>query len=196
MDMRELLDRYEATGDEDAYAAARPLYENAVAASGDASLLREYGYLLECHAQNSLRRAVLQYERAIQADPNQDKALYQWIRAKAALADTEESIALHRQRLAAAPDEIREYRFLAYAYLVAHDYPRAAEAIEAGLRRAPRDPMLLEFRGDVRAGRDDMEGALADWRHAAELDPENIGPLYSAVFLLVRQARIQEAIAT
>jgi hypothetical protein len=30
MDKRELLDRYEATGDEEAFALARPLYEQAL----------------------------------------------------------------------------------------------------------------------------------------------------------------------
>jgi tetratricopeptide (TPR) repeat protein len=100
MDRRELLDLYEATGDEDAYAAAKPLYEQAIAdaESGDATVLREYGYLLECHAQHWLRRAVAQYERALEVDPGLDKARYQLIHARAAMFDTHEAITLYRRR--------------------------------------------------------------------------------------------------
>jgi tetratricopeptide (TPR) repeat protein len=94
-----------------------------------------------------------------------------------------------------APDDVREHRFLAYAYLVAHDYARAGEVVEAGLRLAPRDRKLIEYRGDVHAGRGEPDAALADWRHAVDLDPEDIGPWYSSAFLLEREARIPEAIA-
>jgi hypothetical protein len=36
MDPRQLLDRYQATGDEDVFAAAQAAYESALAAAGDA----------------------------------------------------------------------------------------------------------------------------------------------------------------
>ncbi|HKF18972.1 MAG TPA: hypothetical protein VKF14_17525 [Candidatus Dormibacteraeota bacterium] len=39
----ELLDRYEATGDEEAYEAAKPLYERALDQAPDARLLVRYG---------------------------------------------------------------------------------------------------------------------------------------------------------
>ena len=39
-----------------------------------------------------------------------------------------------------------------------------------------------------------MNGALADWRRALELGPEDIGPLYSSAFLLEREGRLTEAV--
>jgi hypothetical protein len=39
----------------------------------------------------------------------------------------------------------------------------------------------------------DADGALADWRRAHELDPENFGPVYSSAFLLEQVGRLAEA---
>jgi cytochrome c-type biogenesis protein CcmH/NrfG len=55
--------------------------------------------------------------------------------------------------------------------------------------------MLIECRGDLRAGTGDPEGALADWRHALDLDPEDISPLYSTAFLHEREGRTRDALA-
>ena len=71
-------------------------------------MLLEYGYLLECHGRNTIRLAVAQYERAIELDPSADKPRYQIIAAQAALRDTDESIALHEERLATQPGAVRE----------------------------------------------------------------------------------------
>ena len=53
MNEHELLERYEALGDERDFLAAKPLFEQALADAPDSSRLRlDYGYLLECHARN------------------------------------------------------------------------------------------------------------------------------------------------
>jgi tetratricopeptide (TPR) repeat protein len=88
---------------------------------------------------------------------------------------------------------VREYRFLASAYLAAHEHEQARKVIEAGLEVAPDDRMLIADRGDVKAGIGDPEGALADWRRALELDGGDIGPLYSSAFLLECEGRLHEA---
>jgi len=193
MEVNELLDRYEATGDETAFDEAKRTFESALGDAPDPNLLAGYGYLLECHGRNSLRQAVTLYERAIELDPIADKPRYQLILARAALLETEQAIALYQERLAAAPDDVREYRFLASAYLAAHEYQGAAAAVDAGLALAPDDRTLIECRGSVRAATGDPEGALADWRRAVELDPEQIGPIYGSAFLLEREGRLDEA---
>jgi Flp pilus assembly protein TadD len=88
---------------------------------------------------------------------------------------------------------VREYRFLASAYLAAHEYRGAATVVDAGLALAPDDRTLVECRGSVRAATGDPDGALADWRRAVELDQENIGPIYGSAFLLEREGRLEEA---
>jgi tetratricopeptide (TPR) repeat protein len=189
----ELLERYEALGDERDFLAAKPLYEQALAEAADARAANDYGYLLECHGRRELRRAIELYERAIALDPAYDKPHYQLISAHAGLQQPEVPVAMYERRLAGASSDVREHRFLANAYLKAHSYEQAREVIEAGLELASDDAPLLALRGEAKAGLADAEGALLDWRRALELDPEDIGALYSSAFLLEREGRLAEA---
>jgi Flp pilus assembly protein TadD len=61
------------------------------------------------------------------------------------------------------------------------------------LRLAPGDAKLTWDRGELKARGGDPEGALADWRRAHELDPEDFSPVYSSAFLLEREGRLAEA---
>jgi Flp pilus assembly protein TadD len=193
MDKRELLELYEARGDEHDFLAAKPLYEQALAAAPDAQLFLEYGYLLECHGRWALRQAVEQYRRAVELDPDADKPRYQLIRALAAVSDTEEMVTLYTRRLASAPEDARQYRFLAAAHLAAGKHGEARAVLDAGLELTPADRMLIAQRGEAKAASGNSEGALADWRRALELDDSDIWPLYSTAFLLEREGRAAEA---
>jgi tetratricopeptide (TPR) repeat protein len=190
----DLLERYEALGEERDFLAARPLYEQALAGEADARTLNDYGYLLECHGRRELRRAVELYERAIELDPAYDKPHYQLISAHAGLQQPEVPVAIYERRLPDAGSGVREHRFLANAYLKAHAYQQAVEIVVTGLDLAPDDAALVELRGEAKAGLGDVEGALGDWRCALELDGENIGAQYSSAFLLEHEGRLAEAI--
>jgi tetratricopeptide (TPR) repeat protein len=196
MTKEQLLERYEALGEERDFLAARSLFEQALAGQHDARDVSGYGYLLEAHARRELRRAVELYERAIELDPGYEEPHYQLISARAGLQEPELAIAIYERRVARSPRAVREYRFLASAYLRAHAFQQAREAIKTGLALEPDDAALVAMRGEARAGIDDAEGALADWRHALELEPDDIGPLYSSAFLLEREGRLAEAIET
>jgi tetratricopeptide (TPR) repeat protein len=193
VDEHELLERYEALGDESDFLAAKPLYEQALDEGEDARVLCDFGYLLECHGRSELRRAVALYERAIDLDPDYDKPHYQLISARAGLREPELAVDLYERRLAASPGDVRKHRFLAGAHLAAHAYAKAPDVAEAGLTLAPDDAALIASRGEARAGLGDVEGALADWRLALELEPEDIGALYSSALLLEREGRLGEA---
>jgi tetratricopeptide (TPR) repeat protein len=194
MNEHELLERYEALGDERDFLAAKPLFEQALAEAPDSSVLRrDYGYLLECHGRNELRSAVAQYEQAIELDPDADKPRYQLNSAYAGLREPERAIAFCKQRLDASPRDVREYRFLASAYLLARDFERAQAVVAAGLALGPNDRALIAERGEIKAATGDPDGALADWCRALELDPDDIAPLYSSAFLLEREGRFDEA---
>ena len=194
MTKEELLERYEALGEERDFLAAQPLYEQALAEAPDARVLNDYGYLLYGHARRELRRAVELYERAIALDPGDDKPHWQLIGARAALEEPGLAVRMYERRLAASPGDLREFRFLAAARLRAHAFEQALAVIEAGLELVPDDAALVAMRGEARAGLGDPEGALADWRRALELEPEDIGALYSSAFLFEREGRLQEAI--
>jgi tetratricopeptide (TPR) repeat protein len=199
----ELLERYEALGEDNDFLAAKPLFEAEIqrkkgSEAGlhgpeDAVLLRQYGYLLECHGRITIRRAIEQYQRSIDLDPDADKVQYQWIGAKASLGEPETAVDLYRERAVAAPGDIRELRLLSFAHLAAHDYESAASVVTAGLEVAPDDAVLTYYRGELRAHQGDADGALADWRRAHELDPEDFGPVYASAFLLEREGRLAAA---
>jgi tetratricopeptide (TPR) repeat protein len=193
MEKERFLERYEALGEECDFLAAKPLYEQALAEASDARLLNDYGYLLECHGRRELRRALELYKRAIEVDSGYDKPHYQLISARAGLQEVELAVAMYERRLASSSGEVREHRFLATAYLNAHAYEEARKVAEAGLELAPEDAALVALRGEAKAALGDPEGALADWQRALELEPEDIGPLYSSAFLLERAGRLAEA---
>ncbi|MBV9095337.1 MAG: tetratricopeptide repeat protein [Streptosporangiaceae bacterium] len=196
MEKEELLERYEAYGDEDVYAEARRLYEQALAdGGGDARVLTEFGYLQECHGRLSIRAAVDCYERAIADDSRYDKPHWQLIGATATLGQADKAIDRYQQWLADAPADLRAHRFLASAYLRACDYDHAAQVIRAGLELVPDDPSLTEQQGDLFAATGRPDDALACWQRGFTLDPDNLSPRYSAAFLLERQGRLAEAAA-
>jgi tetratricopeptide (TPR) repeat protein len=193
MDKYELVERYEALGDEDEFASAKESFERDLAGQTDPRFFRQYGYLLECHGRRAIRRAIEQYERSMALDPAADKVQYQWIGAMGSLGEADRVVARYQARLAAAPGDVRELRFLASAYLTARNYDAAAEVITAGLELAPDDWKFISDRGDVRAARGDTEGALADWRRAHDIDPADFSTVYSSAFLLEEVGRLEEA---
>ena len=203
MDKDELLQRYEAFGEDDDFLAAKPLFEAEIQRQeqseaglhgpGAARLLRQYGYLLNCHGRIAIRRAIEQYQRSIGLGPDDDQVQYMWIGAKATLDEAGDAVTRYQERATAAPGEVRELRFLAYAHLAAKDFGAAKGVIGTGLTLAPGDPALFYGRGEIKAHEGDPEGALADWRRAHELDPGDFAPVYASAFLLEREGRLAEA---
>ena len=129
MDKDELLERYEALGADDDFLAAKPLFEAEIQRQEEseaglhgpdaALLLRQYGYLLNCHGRIAIRRAIEQYQRSIDLGPDDDQVHYQWIGAKATLDEADDAITRYQERAAASPGDVRELRFLALASLAA-----------------------------------------------------------------------------
>lgn len=204
MDKDELLERYEALGEDDDFLAAKPLFEAEIRrreqgepglhGPEDALLLRQYGYLLNCHGRITIRRAIGQYQRSIDLGWDDDQVRYMWIGAKATLDEAGDAVTRYQERVAAAPGDVRALRFLAHAYLAAKDFDAAKGVIDTGLALAPDDVRLIEDRGAVKEHRGDADGALADWRRVHELDPEYFGSVYASAFLLEREGRPAEAI--
>jgi tetratricopeptide (TPR) repeat protein len=204
MDKDELLERYEALGEDDDFLAAKPLFEAEIRRQEEseaglrgpdaALLLRQYGYLLNCHGRITIRRAIEQYQRSIDLGWDDDQVQYMWIGAKATLGEAGDAITRYQQRVAASPGDVRALRFLAHAYLAASDFNAAKGVIDTGLALTPDDPGPIFDRGEVKEHEGDPDGALADWRRAHELDPENFAPVYASAFLLEREGRLAEAV--
>ena len=72
-------------------------------------------------------------------------------------------------------------------------HPAAFFCSRAGIARAPDDATLVAARGEAKAGLGEVGEALADWRRALTLNPEDIGALYSTAFLLEHEGRLAES---
>src|SRR4051812_39481368 len=107
MDRSELLERYEAAGDERYFHAAKPLYERALEEAPDAEVLRDYGYLLQSYGRSLIRRATELYERGIELDQNDDKLHYQLISTRVELLEVQDAVRRYEQRAADAPGAVR-----------------------------------------------------------------------------------------
>jgi len=195
-----LMNDYEALGlrpgGEPAYTEAMTAYQQLLAEHPeDATLHLEYGYLQECHGRNLIRAAAGCYERAIELDPDWDKPHYQLIFARAGLAESERVIDLYKQRLAASPGQIREYRFLASAYLRSGALEEAGKVIHAGRKLEPDDDMLLAAEAELLDASGRREEALAVWRTLKQRDPEDLSPYFMSAFTLEALGRYQEAAA-
>jgi protein O-GlcNAc transferase len=194
MELIELLRRYEADGSEETYLEARGRYEAALAADPrSAKLQHEYGYLRECHARNELRTAASHYERAVELEPAWVKPRFQLLIVRAALLEIQDAIRGYRETVAAYPDELTGYRLLASAYVLAREGDKAEETAIAGLRLAADDPVLTRTCGEAAALLGRVDDALALWRRAVDLDPDDLGAAYSAAFLLEQEGRAAEA---
>ena len=195
-----LMNEYEALGfrpgGETAYAEGVRAYQQLLAEHpDDATLHLEYGYLQECYGRNLIRAAAERYEKAIELDPGLDKPHYQLISTRAALAEGERVIELYKKRLAAAPEQIREYRFLAEAYLRSGALDEAGKVIAAGRKLEPDDNTLLARAAELLDASGRREEALAAWRTLKRRDPEDLSPYYMSAFTLEALGRYRQAAA-
>jgi tetratricopeptide (TPR) repeat protein len=192
MDKDALIALLEERQDEETFEEARRALDSALAEGENASLLLDYGYIHECRGRAGIREAIRWYERSLALDPASERTRHQLIQAYAALGETHQAIELYKQRLAAAPGDIVEYRCLAHAHLAAGEYEEAGNVVEAGLELG-QDVGLLEQRGSVLAGQSHPEEALATWERVFQLDGERISARYSRAFLLERLGRLPDA---
>jgi len=195
-----LMNEYEALGPrpggESAYDEGMLAYQQLLAEHPeDARLHLEYGYLQECHGRNSIRAAAGCYERAIELDPGWDQPHGQLIVARSALHESDRVIELYKKRLAASPDQIREYRFLAGAYLRSGALDEAGKVIAAGRKLEPDDDTLLAAEADLLDASGRREEALAVYRTLKQRNPDDLSPYYMSAFALEALGRYREAAA-
>ena len=178
---------------ESAHAEAVQAYQQLLVKQTDATLHQEYGVLQECRGRNLIRAAAACYERAIELDPGWDKQHYQLIVAGADRAKSDRVIELHKRRLAAAPDQIREYRFLAGAYLHLGALDEAGKVIAAGRKLDPDDDMLATAEAELLDESGRRDEALMAWSRLKDCDPDDLSPYFKSAFTLEALGRYQEA---
>ncbi len=191
-----LLNEYDALSDEGAYPEAAQAYEQLLAVEpDDPRLYVEYGLLQQFRGQKSMRAAAGYFERAIELGPHDDQPHYQLIFVRAALHETERLIDLYKKRLAATPDQIREYRFLAGAYLAGGALEEARKVITAGRKLDADDAALMSTEADLLEAEGRREESLAVRQALKGRDPDDLSPYYMSVFTLETLGRYEEATA-
>ncbi len=133
--------------------------------------------------------------RAIELDPGWDKPHYQLISARSALAESDHAIGLYKKRLAASPDQIREYRFLASAYLRSGAFDEVGQVMVAGRKLDPGDDRLLAAEAELLQASGHHEEALAAWQTLKQRDPDDLSPYFMSAFTLEALGRYREAAA-
>ena len=102
---------------------------------------------------------------------------------------------MYRKRLAAAPDQVREHRFLAGAYLRSGALDEAGKVIAAGQKLDPDDAGLLDEQAQVLDASGRRQEALAVWATLKQRDPDDLSLYYMSAFALEALGRNQEAAA-
>ena len=150
----------------------------------------------------SLRKALGFYEQAVALDPGFAQA---WARVSNANSllygnSTPTPTLAERARqagekaVALAPSRPEGYLALgAYERSVSHDYHRALEQYEKGLRVAPGDASLLRGTAQAEQGLGRWDAAVEHSRQAERVDPRSVGNLSTLGEALLRLRRYPEA---
>src|SRR5262245_52498017 len=95
------------------FAEARGLMDEALSEWRDPELVWKLGYVVQSEASSLMRRALRVFERSVELDPRAANTAHRYlIRTHVALLQTKDPIAIYKQRLAAAPDDVDEYGLL------------------------------------------------------------------------------------
>ena len=167
-----LLSAYEADpSDDESYRAAKIEYEKRLP-DDDPHDHKNYAYLLELRAWEYLKRAEAGYRRAIELGKPTFQRPLNLLLAK--LGRAGEGVEASRAILLDRPDDADAHITLAYALHGAGQFDAAWEAARAAMERFPQNALLLCCAGDIRRDMGEHAQALALWRQAYAVNPEDM----------------------
>ncbi len=133
----------------------------------------------ECEASGDLHAAVGAYEQVLQAAPAQTAVLNDLGRLALRMGLAQAAEALHRTRLADAPDCHHARDGLARALRDQHRYAEAVDAIRPAILAHPGEPILWNSLGAILNQAGDSAGARTMFDQALRLDPRFAQALYN-----------------
>jgi len=186
-----LLAAYESDhGDEESYRAAKAEYEKRLPKDDPDDHL-SYAYLLEMRGREYLRRAEAGFTRAFELGNAQ--ALRQKIRLLHGQGRDEEGVEECRALLAERPEDVSAHVALAAALHLAGQNEAAWEIIHAAMEVFAGNGIVLNFAADIQNALGNHARAIALWRQAYALDPEDASALYGIACLHSDQGSSEEA---
>lgn len=147
-----------------------------------------YVLLGDLYQQSGQYPAARQYlSKALEATPYDGEAYYFRGLVAAKTRDTSGAIGLYRRALTLNPGYAPNYQRLSEIFNRLGDYPAAIHYTQAGLRRFPNDPLLLNQRGLTYQRTLKPDSALLFFRKAVQLNPTLTDASMNAGVLLFRK---------
>jgi len=141
-----------------------------------------------------LERAEAQLRRAVEAGPNETYPLRFLAAIRLARVDRQGAAERMAQAVRLAPNDPVVLHAACMHFVFARRYDEALQAADRAIALSPRNPGLLNIRGNVRLGRDEPEAALEDFAAATKMDPASPLPHGNAGYLHFKAGRLEAAL--
>jgi superkiller protein 3 len=168
---------------------------NAIAQHPTSASVFYYKLGLQKRSTSNNKEAAELFEKALQAQPNDAKALQALGETLLALSEFEQASKVLQKALAVNPGDAKTYGNLGYALL---NQGKSAEAAEALRTAVELDPESAVYHSDLAVclARLNREAeAIQEFRRAIELDPKSASAHYKLANTLVSMGRLPEAVA-
>jgi len=130
-------------------------------------------------ALEDYERAIADYDRAIELNPEDAAAHYNRGNAYADLEDYERAIADYDRAIELNPELAQAHSNRGSAYAALEDYERAIADYDRAIELNPELAQAHSNRGLAYADLEDYERAIADYDRAIELNPEDAGARFN-----------------
>ena len=151
------------------------------------------GLLARTGDPDQLVRVPALYRRLIELQPERPELWEALAQAYNELALREEAEAALRRAIELGKDDARVYFNLGQTLSRQQRFAAAREAYDQAISRDPRLGIAYYFRGEASFNLDRPEEALADFRRAIEIMPDDPDPMLAAVQILLVQGDLEAA---
>ncbi len=145
------------------------------------------------YRQGAYGDALERFRAAQQARPEHPRALRGEAQALMMLGRGAEARVVAERILRGAPDDVEALMLVASSRFEAGDPAAALEALDMARRLAPQRAEVLRWIGNITRSVGDLEGAIAAYRHALNLDSDFAAVRFELARLLVRKSAWEEA---
>ena len=119
------------------------------------------------------RKAITDFNRAIQLNPKLSEAYWFRAEAKVELDDREGAIIDYNNAIQLGPEDASLYNDRGCTKSELGDLEGAIKDYDSAIQLNPENTRFYENRGRTKSGLGDFEGAISDYDNAIQLDPEN-----------------------
>ena len=138
-------------------------------------------------ARGSYGQALADYDKTIELDPNSASPYVNRAAVRRDLGFAEGALADYHKAISLRPNHAAAYSGRGQLYLRQKEYARATADFDNAVRLKPTADNYM-LRAQAREAAGDLEAALRDYQHAAQLEPKNVAPLNAMAAAFARSA--------